>query len=87
MNHPAQVFDSFDPPNPMQPEAELTIREIQVLQLVARGHQNKEIAYLLSIAEETAKIHVKHIFAKLGVQNRTQAVAVAIHRGIIQVGG
>jgi DNA-binding NarL/FixJ family response regulator len=70
----------------MQPEAELTTREIQVLQLVARGHQNKEIAHLLSISEDTAKIHLKHIFTKLRVQNRTPAVAVAVHRGIIQLG-
>jgi DNA-binding NarL/FixJ family response regulator len=70
-------------PSKMPTPADLTAREIQVLQLVAQGHQNKEIAYALNIAEETAKIHVKHIFSKLGVQNRTQAVAVALHRGIL----
>jgi two-component system, NarL family, response regulator len=71
--------------NTMHPTPELTDREIQVLDLIARGNQNKEIAHTLKIAEDTAKIHVKHIFNKLGVQNRTQAVAVAIHRGIIQL--
>ena len=69
----------------MQPQRPvLTEREIQVLELIAQGHQNKEIAHALNIAEETAKIHVKHIFNKLNVQNRTQAVAVAIHDGLIQ---
>jgi len=68
--------------HPQRPE--LTEREIEVLGLLAQGNQNKEIAHMLNIAEETAKIHVKHIFNKLGVQNRTQAVAVAIHEGIIQ---
>jgi DNA-binding CsgD family transcriptional regulator len=70
----------------MQPGEELTARGIEVLLLVAKGHQNKEIAHVLMIAEETAKIHLKHIFNKPGVQNRTQAVAVAIHRGIIHLG-
>jgi ATP/maltotriose-dependent transcriptional regulator MalT len=72
-------------PNKMPPRPELTEREIQVLELIARGHQNKEMAHAMKIAEETAKIHVKHIFNKLGVQNRTQAVATAIHSGIMRL--
>jgi LuxR family maltose regulon positive regulatory protein len=72
-------------PNKMPPRPELTKREIQVLELIAQGHQNKEMAHAMKIAEETAKIHVKHIFNKLGVQNRTQAVATAIHSGIIRL--
>lgn len=68
-----------------EPSPELSEREIQVLDLIARGHQNKEIAHTLKISEETVKIHVKHIFGKLKVQNRTQAVAASIHRGIIKL--
>ena len=78
----SKLLDSFFETNPAP---ELTEREVQVLDLIARGHQNKEIAHTLQISEETVKIHVKHIFSKLNVQNRTQAVAAAIHRRIIQL--
>lgn len=64
---------------------QLSEREIEVLELVARGLANKQIAYALNIAETTAKNHVKNILHKLGVQDRTQAVTAAIHRGIIHL--
>lgn len=64
---------------------QLSEREIQVMELVARGLGNKQIAYMLNIAETTARNHVKHIFAKLNVHHRTQATTVAIQRGIIQL--
>jgi DNA-binding NarL/FixJ family response regulator len=66
-------------------QAALTAREIEVLQLVARGMRNKEIAAELKISDETAQGHVKNILAKLSVHDRTEAVAVAIRRGIVHL--
>ena len=63
----------------------LTPREIEVLRLVARGMRNKEIAAALTITEETAQSHMKNILAKLSVHDRTEAVAVAIRRGIVHL--
>jgi DNA-binding NarL/FixJ family response regulator len=61
----------------------LTERECGVLQLVAGGDRNKDIAQQLSISEETVKVHVKHIMEKLAARDRTEAVAIAVRRGII----
>ena len=61
----------------------LTEREAEVLQWVARGAANKAIAATLGITEPTVKAHLVHIFEKLGVENRTSAVRVAVERGII----
>jgi two-component system, NarL family, response regulator LiaR len=61
----------------------LTEREMEVLHLLVQGHSNKEIARTLQIAEDTVKVHVKHILAKLGVQSRTQAVLYAIRLGLV----
>jgi two-component system, NarL family, response regulator len=61
----------------------LSAREIQILELVARGLSNKEIGALLFIAEATIKNHLKRIFAKLDVTDRTEAVMLAVQRGII----
>jgi len=61
----------------------LTPRELEVLELVARGLRNKEIAAALSITDLTAQGHVKSILEKLGVHDRTEAVAVAARRGTI----
>lgn len=63
----------------------LSKREIEVLELVARGLSNKQIAYTLDITETTAKNHVQHILQKLGAQDRTQAATAAIQRGIIHL--
>ena len=63
----------------------LTVREIDVLGYVAGGNRNKDIAEQLDISEETVKVHMKHIMEKLGASDRTQAVAIAIRRGIIQL--
>jgi len=63
----------------------LTPREIEVLQHIAGGNRNRDIADRLFIAEETVKVHIKHIMEKLGAADRTQAVAIAIQRGIIQL--
>jgi DNA-binding NarL/FixJ family response regulator len=63
----------------------LSVREIEVLRLVAGGNANKLIADQLSITEETVKFHVKNILSKLGANDRTQAVTIALKRGIIEL--
>ena len=62
----------------------LTSREIEVLRLIAGGCANKEIGALLSITEDTVKSRVKNILLKLGANDRTHAVMIAVKRGIIQ---
>jgi two-component system NarL family response regulator len=64
---------------------QLTLREVEVVQLIARGLRNKEIAVALGIAEETAKVHVKNILAKLNVSDRTAVVTIALQRGILHL--
>jgi DNA-binding NarL/FixJ family response regulator len=66
-------------------EEALTGREIDVLRQVAAGNRNQDIANQLSISEETVKVHVKHIMQKLGASDRTEAVTIAIRRGILQL--
>jgi DNA-binding NarL/FixJ family response regulator len=66
-------------------EETLTPREIEVLRHIAEGNRNKDIADRLFISEETVKVHVKHVMDKLGASDRTEAVAIAIRRGIIQL--
>jgi DNA-binding NarL/FixJ family response regulator len=63
----------------------LSIREIEVLRHVAGGNRNREIAELLFISEETVKVHIKHIMEKLGASDRTQAVSIAVRRGVMQL--
>jgi DNA-binding NarL/FixJ family response regulator len=63
----------------------LTPREVGVLRHVAGGNRNRDIAERLFISEETVKVHIKHIMEKLGASDRTQAVAIAVRRGIIQL--
>src|SRR5215212_11670507 len=62
----------------------LTEREIEVLSHIAGGNRNRDIAQRLFISEETVKVHIKHIMQKLDASDRTQAVAIAVRRGIIQ---
>ncbi len=64
---------------------ELTPREVQVLQQMAKGLANKEIGDVLKISEHTVKDHLKNILGKLRVADRTEAVTVALQRGIIQL--
>jgi DNA-binding NarL/FixJ family response regulator len=66
-------------------DAALTLRETEVLALVASGNSNKLIAVQLDISEDTAKAHVKSILSKLGARDRTHAVTLALKRGIIQL--
>ena len=63
----------------------LTNRETQIVEEVSKGHRNKEIAASLDISEETVEVHLKNIFTKLGVHDRTAAVRVALRRGIIHL--
>ena len=63
----------------------LTEREVDVLKRISRGNRNREIGETLFISEETVKVHVRHIMEKLGASDRTQAVAIAVRRGIIQL--
>jgi len=63
----------------------LTPAEISVLRLIAEGNANKQIAAQLSISEETVKSRVKNILSKLGANDRTQAVTIALKRGIIEL--
>jgi two-component system, NarL family, response regulator LiaR len=73
--------------NQIQPSGHLnplTEREVEVLHLLARGSSNKEIMQTLQITEATTKAHIRHIFSKLGVQSRTQAVLVAMRLGLIR---
>jgi DNA-binding NarL/FixJ family response regulator len=66
-------------------QAPLTAREVEVVGLIAKGLRNKEIATELHITEETAKVHVRRVFVKLNVNDRTAAVHVALQRGIIHL--
>lgn len=66
-------------------DEDLSRREMEVLQQVAAGRRNREIAAGLFIAEETVKVHVRHIIDKLGAADRTQSVTIAARRGIIRL--
>jgi DNA-binding NarL/FixJ family response regulator len=63
----------------------LSEREIEVLRQVANGNGNREVGKQLAISEETVKVHIKHIMEKLGANDRTQAVTIAVRRGIMQL--
>jgi DNA-binding NarL/FixJ family response regulator len=63
----------------------LTGREVEVLRHIAGGNRNRDIADKLFITEETVKVHIKHIMEKLGASDRTQAVAIGVRRGIIEL--
>ncbi len=66
------------------PPAQLTPREIEVLQLIALGHSNKEIAKILSISARTVNFHLDNLYSKLGVRSRTEAAVYALRRGLVR---
>lgn len=66
-------------------EDTLTPREVEILQLIAGGNRNRDVADALSISEDTVKVHVSHIMEKLGANDRTDAVVIAVRRGIILI--
>jgi DNA-binding NarL/FixJ family response regulator len=65
--------------------SDLTKRELDVLQLVARGLSNRQVAGVMGRTDETVKLHLKNVFLKLGVADRTEAVTVALARGLIHL--
>ena len=73
-----------DPPSPAVHDP-LTPREYEVLRLLARGLQNKEIAAALAITQRTVKFHVSAVFHKLGAGNRTEAVTIAAQLGLVRI--
>jgi DNA-binding NarL/FixJ family response regulator len=64
---------------------QLTAREMTVLRLLAAGNSNRQIADALGITDGTVKIHAAHLFAKLGVTSRTEAIATAVRRGLVRM--
>jgi DNA-binding NarL/FixJ family response regulator len=66
-------------------EEPLSAREIEILECIAEGGPNKTIAWRLSLSEDTVKAHIRNIFSKLDVNDRTQAVTTALRRGIISL--
>lgn len=66
-------------------QSKLSAREVEVVRLIAQGMRNKEIAGALTITEETVKVHVRRVLAKMNVNDRTAAVRVALQRGIIHL--
>jgi|LakMenEpi03Aug12_release.lakeMendotaPanAssembly.Ray.scaffolds.fasta_scaffold624438_2 two-component system NarL family response regulator len=67
-------------------QVQLTMRELGVLRLVAEGLPNKEIAAQLGIGEGTVKVHISNVFDKLGAKSRTDAVAIAVRKGLVRLG-
>jgi two-component system NarL family response regulator len=66
-------------------QVQLTPREMAVLRLITAGKANKEIASEMCISEGTVKIHITHLFEKLRVQSRTEAIAAAVRRGLVRM--
>lgn len=66
-------------------DSALTLREVSVLELIAAGNANKIVADKLSITEDTVKAHVRSILSKLGANDRTHAVTIAVKRGILEI--
>jgi DNA-binding NarL/FixJ family response regulator len=83
----ARLLGRMGPGAPRRGGEPLTVRELEVVRLVARGASNREIARDLRISEATVKTHLLKIFEKLGVADRTSAVTTAMERGLIELPG
>ena len=81
MAFPKEVWDVYKMRSEMR---SVSPREKEVLELIAKGCSNQEIATMLGISPNSIKIHLKHIFEKLDVVDRAEAVATAMRRGVIQ---
>ena len=82
----SRLLDQLSAPDAaVEPIEELTPREYEVLYLLAKGKQNKEIAAELVISERTVKFHISSILGKLGAGNRTEAVTIALQRGLVEL--
>ena len=82
----SKLLDRFSELSRGTPSGEgLSTRELEILQLMAKGAANKEISAQLSIAQSTVKTHIANIFQKLGVNDRTEAVTQALKKGIIRL--
>src|SRR5216683_1448581 len=66
-------------------EEDLTTRELEVLRLIRDGYRNKQIADQLAIAKTTVNFHIKNLVGKLGANDRTHAVTIAVRRGLLQI--
>jgi DNA-binding NarL/FixJ family response regulator len=71
--------------NSEQPAASLTVRETEILQMIAKGLSNSEVARVLSISRATVRTHLEHIYQKLSVTNRVEAITEGIRQGLIDV--
>jgi DNA-binding NarL/FixJ family response regulator len=80
-----RLMSSLREPRDVEPAAELTSRELDVLRLVAAGKPNKQIAADLAISERTARTHVSRILRKLRLSSRTQAALWAVREGLVEV--
>jgi NarL family two-component system response regulator LiaR len=78
-----KLLDEFQHHREAPPIQDLTQREVEVLQLIARGLTNREIAERLVISQKTVKVHVSHILGKLSLSDRTQAAIFAIKQGLV----
>jgi DNA-binding NarL/FixJ family response regulator len=82
----SKLLDRFSELSRRTPSSEgLSERELEILQLMAKGAANKEISSQLNIAQSTVKTHIANIFQKLGVNDRTEAVTQALKKGIIRL--
>jgi DNA-binding CsgD family transcriptional regulator len=81
---PTKVLVNGQPADTPRGDGPLSLREVQVLQLVAGGQTNRDIASRLFISENTVKTHLQKIFERLGTRDRAETVAVALRRGIIR---
>ena len=79
---PRAALDRLDPTPVLE---HLTVREVEVLRLMARGYRNKQVAATLNISEHTAKFHVSSVIAKLGAHTRTEAVTIGVTCGLVAI--
>lgn len=80
-----RIFRARNASSEAKESTQITEKEVKILESISKGFRNKEIAYKLGMSERTVKAHITNIFNKLGVDSRSQAVAIAIEKGILQL--